>query len=94
MRRQRKHFYKGFEIRNIQKDAQLKRPAFHIIDGELSVTATTTLRSAHWLIDVWRESPYCACGQPRIPHDHRCKVCVKGKVIHESQLSKQHHRVA
>lgn len=90
MRRQRsprQHFYKGFEIRNIKKAAHLKRPAFHIItDGDFSVTATPTLRSARNLIDIWNESRFCACGELHMAHDHRCKVCADKGLIHVSQL--------
>ena len=91
----RSHAYKGFEIVNIQRAAQLKRPAFHILNGEQrAVGATPTMRSARWLIDLWAESRYCACGAPHMPHDYRCKNCAKKGVPHESQLLRQRHRVA
>lgn len=86
----RLHFYKGYEIRNVKKK---HRSAFHIIRDNASVAATTTLKSATWLIDVWDESPYCACGALRLPHDFRCAKCVKGGIIDESQLLRQHRRV-
>lgn len=87
-----KHVYKGFGIVNAQKLGKLKRPAFHIMDGDLKVAATPTLRSAHWLIDVWKESPYCACGEPHVRHDHRCKKCIKKGAPNESH--RQRDRVA
>lgn len=90
----RLHFYKGFEIRNIP---QLNRPRFHIYPNlgreATSVAATTSLRSARWLIDVWGESRYCACGAERIPHDYRCLKCAQKGVNNESVLHRQHRRV-
>ena len=93
MRHHRVHFYKGFEIRNFKRQAKLKRPAFHILREDYSVAATTSLKSARWLIDVWEESRYCACGQPRMPHDYRCRLCAKKGAVHESQLFRQYRRV-
>lgn len=93
-RKPRKHLYKGFEIRNFQEQYNLRYPSFHILEGEFSVNATTTLRSARALIDIWDESQRCACGNLHMPHDHRCKVCAEKGRTHESKLYGQRDRVA
>lgn len=83
MRTPRKHFHKGFEIRNIP---QGRRPCFHILREDFSVTATTSLHSAKLLIDVWGDDRRCACGEFHLPYDHRCHKCLTKGVTHESRL--------
>ena len=86
----RPHYYKVFEIQRAPGD---KRPAFTIRQfGGQPVDATTSLRSAKWLIDVWDESRFCACGEERLPHDYRCQKCKEGRK-HGAKVHGQHRRV-
>ena len=94
----RLHFYKGFEIRNTQKQTRSKHPAFHILPhcgrDHYAVAATTSLKSARWLIDVWTESRYCACGAMRMLYDYRCARCAQKGEMRDAALHQQHRRAS